>query len=107
MFELGYQVDLIRANSFGLSSSQRQLICTLPAYPMDRSKTFWQESCSSRGYGLRQNRPHELLGVRIPSNTSLEPNGRRIVGVETLLGLEEHVIDGLAVSHINAWLRIA
>ncbi len=107
MFELGYPVDLTKVNSLGFSSIQPQLIRYLPAYPWDHSNTYWHESRLSRDYRLRQNPPHDLLGVRIPSSTPLEPSWRHIISTENLPWLNEHVIDGLAVFPGSAYLCMA
>ena len=107
MFERGYPVDLLKANSLGLSDVQRRLIRGLPSYPWDHTKTYWHESRLSRDYRLRQHPPHDLLGARIPSSTPLEPSWRHIISADTLPWLTEHVIDGLMVYPGSAYLCMA
>lgn len=107
MFERGYPMDLVKANSLSFSKIQPRLIRCLPTYPWDHSNTYWHESRLSRDHRLRQNAPHDLLGVRIPSSTPLEPSWRHIISIDTLPWLEEHVIDGLAVFPGSGYLCMA
>ena len=107
MFERGYPVDLLKANSLRFSGVPPQLIRDLPSYPWDHSNRYWHESRLSRDYRLRQNPPHDLLGVRIPSSTPLEPSWRHIISADVLPWLEEHVIDGLMVFPGSAYLCMA
>ena len=107
MFEHGYPVDLLKANSLSFSDIQPRLIRGLPSYPWDHTNTYWHESRLSRDYRLRQNPPHDLLGARIPSSTSLEPSWRHIISADRLPWLEEHMIDGLMVYPGSAYLCMA
>ena len=107
MFERGYPVDLVKANSLSFSNIQPRVIRCLPTYPWDHSNTYWHESRLSRDHRLRQNPPHDLLGVRVPSSTPLEPSWRHIISRDTLPWLEEHVIDGLAVFPGSGYLCMA
>ena len=107
MFEHGYPVDLLKANSLGFSDVQPRLIRGLPSYPWDHTNTYWYESRLSRDYRLRQNPPHDLLGARIPSSTPLEPSWRHIISADTLPWLEEHMIDGLMVYPGSGYLCMA
>ena len=107
MFERGYPVDLLKANSLGFSDVQPRLIRGLPSYPWDHTTTYWHESRLSRDYRLRQNPPHDLLGARIPSSTPLEPSWRHIISADTLPWLEEHIIDGLMVYPGSGYLCMA
>ena len=107
IFELGYPVDLLKANSLGFSEIQPRLIRGLPSYPWDHTNTYWHESRLSRDYRLRENPPHDLLGARIPSSTPLEPSWRHIISADTLPWLAEHMIDGLMVYPGSAYLCMA
>ena len=107
MFERGYPVDLLKANSLGFSDVQRRLIRGLPSYPWDHTNTYWHESRLSRDYRLRKHPPHDLLGTPIPSSTPLEPSWRHIISADTLPWLTEHMIDGLMVYPGSAYLCMA
>ncbi|MCJ1245405.1 hypothetical protein MMC30_002609 [Trapelia coarctata] len=97
LFEYGYQVDLENANSYNYSQYQPRVICNLPTYPWDHSVSYWHESRLSRDYRFRRYPYHDLLGTRLASSTTLEPQWRHMVSVENLPWLAEHVIDGLVI----------
>ena len=97
LFNLGHPVDLITANALGSSPRQFRVFHDLPTYPWDYSQTHWHESRLSKDYRLRVHPPHDLLGVRMTSNTPLEPCWRHVINIDSLPWLADHVIDGLII----------
>lgn len=97
MFELGYSVNLAAANSLNGAHHQFRVLHDLPTYPWDHSNTYWHESRLSQDYRLRQNPCHDLLGARILTSSSLEPNWRYMISIESLPWLAEHLVDDLVI----------
>lgn len=97
MFEQGYPIEVGAASSLSYSKRHHRVINDLPAYPWDHSNTYWCESGLSHDYRLRKSPFHDLLGVRVPSSTSLEPSWRYIISVDILPWLTDHIVDGLVI----------
>lgn len=96
-FEHGHPVNLDVANSMNCSQHKHHVMHDLPTYPWDHSNTYWYESRLSKDYRLRQHPCHDLLGVRIPSSTSLEPRWRHVISSESLPWLTDHMVDDLVI----------
>lgn len=97
LFEHGFRVDFRRINSMNSTKSDPIVVHDIPTYPWDHSHRYWYESRLSKQHRFRGHSPHDLLGTRIASSTSLEPHWRHFVGVESLPWLQEHVVDDLIV----------
>lgn len=97
LFEQGLPIDVGAASSLGYLKRHQRVIHNLPAYPWDHSNTYWCESRLSQDYRLRKSPFHDLLGVRVPSSTSLEPSWSYIISVGSLPWLTDHIIDGLVI----------
>ena len=97
LFEYGVSVDFDTINSIGPTEVKPVVIPSLPTYPWDHSNTYWYESRLSKEYRLRPNPDHDLLGVRVPSSTAIEPRWRYMVGLKSLPWLNQHVVDKMVV----------
>lgn len=98
MFEQGFPVNFAVANSLnGTYPNQHKVIHDLPTYPWDHSNTYWHESRLSKDYRLRPHPYHDLLGVRTPTSSLLEPSWRHIISTESLPWLVEHIVDNLII----------
>lgn len=107
LFEQGYPVDVAKANSMNSLHAQRHFVTGLPTYPWDHSNEYWHESRLSRDYRMREHPPHDLVGIRVPSSTPLEPSWRHIITLDALPWLKDHVIDGLVVFPGSGYLCMA
>lgn len=97
LFKHGVLLDFETINSLSLAQNRRAIIPDLPTYPWDHSNTYWFESRLSRDYRLRKYPYHDLLGVREPSSTSIEPRWRYIIDLDNLPWLERHIVDKVVV----------
>ena len=97
LFEEGLDLSFDVISSFNPARVFPTVVPNLPAYPWDHSNSFWFESRLSREYRLRRDPHHDLLGVRVPSSTSIEPRWRYVVGLDNLPWLAQHVVDKLVV----------
>lgn len=107
LFEYGFRVDFHWINSMCSTKSDLTVVHDLPPYPWDHSHRYWHESRLSKQHRFRGQGPHDLLGTRVASSTSLEPHWRHLVGVESLPWLQEHVIDDLIVFPGAAYICMA
>ena len=107
LFDHGCRVNLRNVNSLPGSNNNVHVISSLPTYPWDHSITYWHESRLSRDYRLRGDACHELLGVRNPSSSDLEPSWRYILALDRLPWLADHIVDGLMTYPAAGYLCIA
>lgn len=70
------------------------VLTDLPRYPWQHDKHYWRESRSCREWRLRSTPDHELLGSRIPETTSQEPGWRKLLHLDDVPWLTDHVISG-------------
>ncbi|KAI2642229.1 polyketide synthase [Xylaria nigripes] len=97
LFERGVQLDFDAVSALSPGFSTASVLSNLPTYAWDHSVKHWHESRISREYRMRREPYHDLLGVRIPDSTSIEPRWRHMVDLDSLPWLADHVIDGLVI----------
>lgn len=107
LFEHGFAVDLHMINSMNSIKSHPVVVHDLPTYSWDHSHRYWYESRLSKQHRFREHGPHDLLGTRIASSTSLEPRWRHFISIESLPWLQEHVVDDLIVFPGAAYMCMA
>lgn len=107
LFKSGHPVDLSAINTLGSYRRQFKVLNNLPLYPWDYSQTYWHESRLSKDYRLRTHPPHDLLGVRMTSNTPLEPCWRHLINTDDLPWLADHMVDGLMIFPGAAYITMA
>lgn len=108
LFDQGYPVNLDAANSvFRHKLQPPHYLPGLPTYPWDHSTKYWHESRLSRQHRLREHPYHDLLGLRIPSSTSIEPAWMHILGQDQFPWLADHVVDGLVIFPGSGYLCMA
>ena len=93
VFENGVPINFDVVNSLSQTHKSPKVIYDLPRYPWDHSNRYWFESRLSKEYRLRPDPYHDLLGVRIPGSTSVEPRWRHLISSTSLPWLDEHVVD--------------
>ena len=64
----------------------------LPRYPWNHSETFWSESRLSKEWRHRQYAYHELLGVRVPETTDLDPAWRNLFHLDNAPWIRDHKV---------------
>lgn len=107
LFEYGFPLNFKMVNSINSSKSDPIVVHDLPTYPWNHSHRHWFESRVSKQHRFRRHGPHDLLGTRIASSTSLEPHWRHLVSIESLPWLQEHVVDDLIVFPGAAYMCMA
>lgn len=106
LWEQGVSVDLCKVITLYHDGQPRgfEMINDLPAYSWDHTKVHWHESRLSREYRHRKPAPHDLLGLRLPGTTNIEPVFRLILSVDEMPWLRQHMIDGFALYPGSAFL---
>lgn len=66
----------------------------LPSYPWNHDTSYWHESRNSHQFRMREFPEHELLGVRVTGGTDLEPSWRKLLDVNYVSWLNDHVVSG-------------
>ena len=107
LYTRGHPIHFAAINAINPGINNSEVLHDLPPYEWDHSKTYWYESRLSKEYRHRQSPSHDLLGVRIPSSTILEPRWRHIINVDKLPWLEQHKINGLTIFPGTAYLCMA
>lgn len=107
LFELGSQVDFSVLPSFESMTDNIVVLHDLPAYSWNHLRKHWYESRISRDYRFRKHAYHDLLGVRSPESTPIEPRWRHMISVMSLPWLADHVIDEMNVFPGSGYLCMA
>lgn len=107
LFEQGFPIDLDAVNSIESTQCQRRVVTNLPPYPFDHSVSYWHESRLQKEHRMRNQPYHDLLGLRTPGDTSLEPTWRHLVSVQTLPWLRDHTIDSRMVFPASGYIAMA
>jgi len=79
----------------------------LPTYAWDHDNYLWRESRLNKQYRLRENPPHELLGVRTPDDTDHEPRWRNLLKLDELPWLADHHIQDQIIVPGAAYVIVA
>ncbi|EER36725.1 polyketide synthase [Histoplasma capsulatum H143] len=66
------------------------VLVDLPSYPWDHQNSYWYESRLSREWRLRKHPHHDLLGVRLPESTDLDPSWRNVFHIRNAPWIRDH-----------------
>jgi acyl transferase domain-containing protein len=66
----------------------------LPTYPWNHDTFYWHESRISREFRTREHPEHELLGARVTGGNDLEPSWRKLLDVNHISWINDHVVSG-------------
>jgi SAM-dependent methyltransferase len=69
-------------------------LSNLPTYPWNHNTPYWHESRISREFRLREYPEHELLGVRSMGGNDHVPSWRKLLDVDKVLWISDHVVAG-------------
>ena len=97
LFNSGYQVSIPAANQHNPSSLVVKPLVNTPEYPFDKSLTYWHESRISRDWRLQEEPSHSLLGLRTSDWNPLRPRWRKMLKVEEVPWIADHVVDNTIV----------
>ncbi|KAL8867236.1 MAG: hypothetical protein Q9174_005794, partial [Haloplaca sp. 1 TL-2023] len=62
----GSSLNIMKTSSDFAGEDRVNMLTTLPSYPFDRSKRYWNEGRTSKNIRFRKDPPHELLGTASP-----------------------------------------
>ena len=102
----GACVDLDAVNTSLCSHTPPKVISTLPPYPFDHSTRHWHESYIMKQYRLRSHPYHDLVGLRVPGDTTLEPVWRHHLSLESLPWLLDHQVENRVVFPGSGYLAM-
>lgn len=82
------------AVAVNLSSLSRDhvVLHDLPTYAWHHEGQYWRESRPMKGWRLRENPHHDLLGTRIADGSDLEPTWRNIIRLDDVPWIRDHVV---------------
>ncbi|KAF3386431.1 Compactin diketide synthase mokB [Penicillium rolfsii] len=91
----GYKVDMTAVNQQASTGSNTpQMLCNLPSYPWNHTRSFWHESYSSRSYRFPPHVRNDYLGMAEDSYNSHEPRWRNYLRISENPWIEDHIITG-------------
>lgn len=79
----------------------------LPRYPWNHQQRHWFESRVSREWRMREHPYHDLLGVRVPESSRIEPIWRNILHLSNAPWLRDHVIRKDIVYPLACYIAMA
>ncbi|KAK3190650.1 Mycolipanoate synthase [Lecanicillium sp. MT-2017a] len=79
----------------------------LPRYPWNYDKEYWEEDRLAAVWRFREHPAHDLLGLRVPQSSSVEPSWRNLLRVVDVLWLRDHCICGNIVLPAAAYVAMA
>ncbi|KAH8800666.1 putative polyketide synthase [Xylogone sp. PMI_703] len=101
LYRHGYKPDFEAMNRGG------RMVTQLPSYSWAREQSYWHEPRVSREYRLRRFADHELLGLRILESTDLEPLWRKILRLNDVPWLRDHVVNSNIVFPAAGYITMA
>jgi acyl transferase domain-containing protein/non-ribosomal peptide synthetase component F/SAM-dependent methyltransferase/NAD(P)-dependent dehydrogenase (short-subunit alcohol dehydrogenase family)/acyl carrier protein len=84
-----------------------QVVKNLPPYAWDHEKSHWREPRISQRYRLAPERPHQLLGRRMPDDSKTQMRWRNIFRLEDLPWLRGHCFQGQALFPAAGYVSMA
>ncbi|CAO1603176.1 hypothetical protein XANCAGTX0491_006768 [Xanthoria calcicola] len=94
LWAAGCKIDLGAVNQQSLVNDTPQMLCDLPSYPWNHTRSFWHESYSSRSYRFPPHMRSDFLGMPEDSQSSHEPRWRNYLRVSENPWIEHHTITG-------------
>ncbi|KAL8942774.1 MAG: hypothetical protein Q9216_001459 [Gyalolechia sp. 2 TL-2023] len=79
----------------------------IPRYPWNHRTPYWYESRLAKAWRSRLFGHHELLGLRVPQTTDMDPVWRVILNVEDVPWLADHQVKGDIVFPFAAYASMA
>lgn len=90
---LGYNVDLSTLdNTLASQGAAARTLHSLPGYPFDHSKTYWEEPRVSKNIRMLSQPHNELIGLPCADWNPLEPRWRNTLKVSLMPWLADHKV---------------
>lgn len=71
-----------------------RLVVQLPSYPWNHDRQYWHESRNMRSERLADWPRSDILGCRVPDQTTHEPQWRNRISIDENPWIEDHIITG-------------
>jgi NADPH:quinone reductase-like Zn-dependent oxidoreductase/SAM-dependent methyltransferase len=97
LFTCGYPVSITAANQQDGPSPAAKLVVDGPQYPFDTTQTYWHEPRTSRDWRLREEPSRSLLGSRTSDWNPLRPRWRKMLKVDEVPWVADHVVGNTIV----------
>ncbi|KAI4255610.1 MAG: hypothetical protein LQ352_002498 [Teloschistes flavicans] len=94
LWAAGCKVDMGAVNQRSIGTTSPQMLCNLPSYPWNHTRSFWHESYSSRSYRFPPYVRSDFLGMPEDSQNSHEPRWRNYLRISENPWIEHHTITG-------------
>jgi hypothetical protein len=94
LYTYGYAVSVTKANGHKQceAGDMPDFVVDAPHYPFNHSKRYWNESRTSHNYRLRESAPRDVLGTRFMDWNPLQPSWRKIIDVEEMPWVADHMV---------------
>ncbi|KAI0468004.1 fatty acid synthase S-acetyltransferase [Xylaria cf. heliscus] len=80
----------------------------LPRYPWAHEEgSYWRESRVSKEWRHRKHSHHELLGIRVPESSDIEPSWRNMFHLQDVAWVRDHKVGGDVVFPFAGYIAIA
>lgn len=91
---IGYAVDLKEVNQIPKQEPRlRKVICDLPSYPFNHSKTYWHENWTRKSERFREHPRLELLGTPASDWNPLEARWEKVFDIVDTPWMEDHKVE--------------
>lgn len=107
LFARGYPVSVTAVNKQDSSAQSTPFLVDTPEYPFDHSQLYWHETRLSRDWRLRGAVPRDLLGMRATDWNPLEPRWRKILTIEEIPWIADHVVGETALYPATGTMMMA
>ena len=94
LWAAGCKVDMGAVNQHSTVNNTPQMLCNLPSYPWNHTRSFWHESYSSRSYRFPTHVRSDFLGMPEDSQNFHEPRWRNYLRISENPWIEDHIITG-------------
>ncbi|KAI1173516.1 fatty acid synthase S-acetyltransferase [Nemania sp. FL0916] len=83
-------------------------LADLPRYPWDHDGPgYWHESRLSKEWRYRKHPHHELLGIKVPESSDIEPMWRNLLYLQDVPWLRDHKVSGDVVFPFAGYIALA
>lgn len=89
-----YNVDIAAVNHHSTGDQYPKMICDLPAYHWNHTKSLWHESYASKAYHFPPNARTDCLGITEDAQNLHDPRWRTYLRVSENPWIEDHIITG-------------
>lgn len=102
MFCAGVDIKLPRVQEVGV-----QVLTDLPLYPWHFEKEYWNQSRIASVWRFRRHPSHDLLGLRVPHSSDIEPSWRNLLRLADVSWIRDHRIGENIVLPAAAYVAMA